>query len=160
MTGRSTTVSISLGTALVAGRKRVPRPATGKTALRTRLVSLAMVRISGSSYREAGRPLTERRLSGVRNAGWLHNPQQCCSTTNNARDEKRDEPMSVLVTGGAGYIGSHMVLELLDAGERVVVLDNLSTGLAWAVPKGVALATGDVGDPDLLRRLLDGQEVD
>ncbi len=43
--------------------------------------------------------------------------------------------MSVLVTGGAGYIGSHMVLELLDAGEAVVVLDNLSTGLSWAVPK-------------------------
>jgi UDP-glucose 4-epimerase len=68
--------------------------------------------------------------------------------------------MSVLVTGGAGYIGSHMVLELLDAGERVVVLDNLSTGLAWAVPKGVAFAAGDVGDADLLRRLLDGQDVD
>ena len=44
--------------------------------------------------------------------------------------------MSVLVTGGAGYIGSHMVLELLDAGEAVVVLDNLSTGFAWAVPEG------------------------
>src|SRR5215831_14756677 len=147
MTGRSTTVSISLGTALVAGRKRVPRPATGKTALRTRLVILAMVKISGSS-------------------GVLGMPDGCAtrncaaSTTNNARDLKRDDPMSVLVTGGAGYIGSHMVLKLLDAGERVVVLDNLSTGLAWAVPKGVALAVGDVGDTDLLRRLLDGQEVD
>ena len=42
--------------------------------------------------------------------------------------------MTVLVTGGAGYIGSHMVLELLDAGENVVVLDNLSTGFRWAVP--------------------------
>jgi UDP-glucose 4-epimerase len=82
------------------------------------------------------------------------------STTNNARDLKRDDSMSVLVTGGAGYIGSHMVLKLLDAGEKVVILDNLSTGLAFAVPKGVALAVGDVGDADLLRRLLDGQEVD
>jgi NAD dependent epimerase/dehydratase family len=45
--------------------------------------------------------------------------------------------MSVLVTGGAGYIGSHMVPELADAGERVVVLDNLSTGFDWAVPQGV-----------------------
>ena len=41
--------------------------------------------------------------------------------------------MSVLVTGGAGYIGSHMVWELLDAGEKVVVLDRLSTGFEWAV---------------------------
>ena len=47
--------------------------------------------------------------------------------------------MSVLVTGGAGYIGSHMALELLDAGERAVVLDNLSTGLARAVPKEAEL---------------------
>ena len=44
--------------------------------------------------------------------------------------------MSVLVTGGAGYIGGHMTLGLLDAGESVVVLDNLSTGFAWAVPEG------------------------
>ena len=54
--------------------------------------------------------------------------------------------MSVLVTGGAGYIGSHMALELLDAGERTVVLDNLSTGLARAVPKEAELIEGDVGD--------------
>ncbi|NMD07664.1 MAG: NAD-dependent epimerase/dehydratase family protein, partial [Phyllobacteriaceae bacterium] len=39
--------------------------------------------------------------------------------------------MTVLVTGGAGYIGSHMVLALVDAGEEVVVLDNLTTGFAW-----------------------------
>ena len=44
--------------------------------------------------------------------------------------------MTILVTGGAGYIGSHMVHELADAGERVVVLDNLSTGFDWAVAKG------------------------
>ena len=43
--------------------------------------------------------------------------------------------MPILVTGGAGYIGSHMVYELADAGERVVVLDNLSTGFDWAVAK-------------------------
>ena len=40
--------------------------------------------------------------------------------------------MTVLVTGGAGYIGSHMVHALVDAGERVVVLDNLATGFDWA----------------------------
>jgi UDP-glucose 4-epimerase len=44
--------------------------------------------------------------------------------------------MTILVTGGAGYIGSHMVNMLADAGESVVVLDNLSTGFEWAVPKG------------------------
>ena len=58
--------------------------------------------------------------------------------------------MSVLVTGGAGYIGSHMALELVDAGEPVVVLDNLSTGLAWAVPKGATFVEGDVGDQALV----------
>ena len=59
--------------------------------------------------------------------------------------------MAVLVTGGAGYIGSHMVLALLDAGEKVVVLDNLSTGFAWAVPPEVdASSIGDVGDQALV----------
>jgi UDP-glucose 4-epimerase len=46
---------------------------------------------------------------------------------------------AILVTGGAGYIGSQMVHDLIDAGERIVVLDNLSTGHRWAVP-AVALA--------------------
>jgi len=58
--------------------------------------------------------------------------------------------MTVLVTGGAGYIGSHMVLELLDAGEKPVVLDDLSTGFRWAVPEGVPLVVGDFGDEDLV----------
>ena len=62
--------------------------------------------------------------------------------------------MTVLVTGGAGYIGSHMVLELLDAGERVVVLDNLSTGFAWAVAEGAPLIVGDTGDQALVARLI------
>ena len=61
--------------------------------------------------------------------------------------------MTVLVTGGAGFIGSHMVLDLLDAGEKVVVLDNLSTGFRWAVPDEAIFVEGDVGDRDLLRRL-------
>ncbi|ARN81291.1 UDP-glucose 4-epimerase GalE [Methylocystis bryophila] len=58
--------------------------------------------------------------------------------------------MAVLVTGGAGYIGSHMALALVDAGEEVVVLDNLSTGFRWAVPEGVPLVIGDFGDEDLV----------
>ena len=54
--------------------------------------------------------------------------------------------MTVLVTGGAGYIGSHMVHALVDAGEQVVVLDNLTTGFGWAVPPSAKLAIGDAGD--------------
>jgi nucleoside-diphosphate-sugar epimerase len=53
--------------------------------------------------------------------------------------------MAILVTGGAGYIGSHMVHELVDAGDRVAVLDNLSAGFDWAVAKGVPLVIGDTG---------------
>lgn len=62
--------------------------------------------------------------------------------------------MSVLVTGGAGYIGSHMVHALRDAGEKVVVLDNLSTGFAWAVPPDVAFFGGDAGDQALVKRVI------
>jgi UDP-glucose 4-epimerase len=62
--------------------------------------------------------------------------------------------MTVLVTGGAGYIGSQMVNELRDAGERVVVLDNLSTGHRWAVPDGVPLIIGETGDQPLVSKLI------
>jgi UDP-glucose 4-epimerase len=68
--------------------------------------------------------------------------------------------MGVLVTGGAGFIGSHMVLDLLDAGEDVVVLDNLSTGFRWAVPDAATFVEGDVGDQKLLRRLLSSDSID
>jgi UDP-glucose 4-epimerase len=62
--------------------------------------------------------------------------------------------MTILVTGGAGYIGSHMVLELLDSGESVVVLDNLSTGFRWAVPANATLVVGDIGDQELVRSIV------
>src|SRR5712672_140274 len=68
--------------------------------------------------------------------------------------------MTVLVTGGAGYIGSHMVHALLDAGERVVVLDNLTTGFDWAVAKGVPLVTGETGDQPRVAALLAEHQVD
>jgi UDP-glucose 4-epimerase len=58
--------------------------------------------------------------------------------------------MTVLVTGGAGYIGSHMVLALAEAGENVVVIDNLSTGFSGFVPDGVPLFIGDAGDENLV----------
>jgi len=65
----------------------------------------------------------------------------------------------ILVTGGAGYIGSHVVRQLTDAGEPVVVLDNLSTGFADAVV-GAELIVGDTGDRDRVTRLLDEHAVD
>ena len=68
--------------------------------------------------------------------------------------------MTVLVTGGAGYIGSHMVHALADAGERVVVLDNLSTGFDWAIPKGVPLIVGETGDQALVAGLIAQHAVD
>src|SRR3979411_365375 len=68
--------------------------------------------------------------------------------------------MTILVTGGAGYIGSHMVHALVDAGESVVVLDNLSTGFNWAVPKVVALVVGETGDQALVAALIAEHDVD
>jgi UDP-glucose 4-epimerase len=62
--------------------------------------------------------------------------------------------MAVLVTGGAGYIGSHMVWQLLDQGEDVVVLDRLSTGFDWAVPMEAKLVVGDIGNSQLVSRLI------
>ncbi len=67
--------------------------------------------------------------------------------------------MSVLVTGGAGYIGSHMVLELLDAGETVVVLDNLSTGFWWAVPANVTLVKCDMGDEAVVSKTIKDHNI-
>ncbi|CAA2137558.1 UDP-glucose 4-epimerase GalE [Hyphomicrobium sp. ghe19] len=62
--------------------------------------------------------------------------------------------MSVLVTGGAGYIGSHMVLELVDRGEDVVVIDNLSTGFRWAVDRRATLVVGDIADNALVEETI------
>jgi len=61
---------------------------------------------------------------------------------------------AVLVTGGAGYIGSHAVLALLDAGHRVVVIDNLTTGFAWAVDPRATLIQGNIEDDDVVRAAL------
>jgi len=68
--------------------------------------------------------------------------------------------MTVLVTGGAGYIGSHMVHALLDAGEQAVVLDNLSTGFDWAVPPGATLIAGDAGDHSRVGALIAAHRID
>ena len=64
------------------------------------------------------------------------------------------EKVPVLVTGGAGYIGSHAVLALLDAGWPVVVIDNLVSGFEWAVPEGAVFAKGDIADQALVAKLI------
>ena len=68
--------------------------------------------------------------------------------------------MAVLVTGGAGYIGGHMVYALVDAGEDVVVLDDLSTGSRKNVARAATMVIGDVGDQALVFRLLAEHRVD
>lgn len=68
--------------------------------------------------------------------------------------------MAVLVTGGAGYIGSHMVLALLEQGQDVVVLDNLSTGFREAVPATAKLVVGDIGDQDLVATVIRKYDVE
>jgi UDP-glucose 4-epimerase len=54
--------------------------------------------------------------------------------------------MAILITGGAGYIGSHMVYELADRGEQPVVIDDFSSGFEWATPSGVPVFVGDIGN--------------
>lgn len=65
----------------------------------------------------------------------------------------------VLVTGGAGYIGSHAVLALKDAGWPVCVIDNLVTGFRFAVPEGVPFYEGDIEDAALVARIIEEQGV-
>lgn len=68
--------------------------------------------------------------------------------------------MAVLVTGGAGYIGSHMVLALIGAGEEVVVLDDLSTGFKHAVHPKAKLVAGDVADEKLVASIIKEHKID
>jgi UDP-glucose 4-epimerase len=68
--------------------------------------------------------------------------------------------MTVLVTGGAGYIGSHMVHALVEAGESVVVVDNLSTGFSAFLPPDVPLFIGDAGDENLVEGVITQHQVE
>jgi UDP-glucose 4-epimerase len=69
------------------------------------------------------------------------------------------DKLTVLVTGGAGYIGSHAVLALRDAGWPVVVIDNLVTGFRWAVPGDVPFHQGDVADQPFVEQVLRDHDV-
>lgn len=64
------------------------------------------------------------------------------------------------VTGGAGYIGGHMVLGLLDADEEPVVIDNISNGVPSAIPRGVRFVLGDSGDCETVARAIENHKVD
>ena len=68
--------------------------------------------------------------------------------------------MTVLVTGGAGYIGTHMVRALVEAGESVVVIDNLSTGFSAFLPEGVPLFIGDAADENLVEGVIAAHNVE
>ncbi|MEL6751479.1 MAG: UDP-glucose 4-epimerase GalE [Pseudomonadota bacterium] len=68
--------------------------------------------------------------------------------------------MAVLITGGAGYIGAHMVWTCIDNGEDVVVLDSLVTGFDWALPGQAKLIVGDVGDEALVRQVCADHDID
>ena len=68
--------------------------------------------------------------------------------------------MAILVTGGAGYIGSHVVYGLIEQGQHVIVLDNLSSGFCEAVAEQAKLVVGDVGDADLVSRLIAEHGID
>jgi UDP-glucose 4-epimerase len=68
--------------------------------------------------------------------------------------------MTVLVTGGAGYIGSHMVRALVDAGESPVVIDNLSTGFSAFLPESVPLFIGDASDENLIEGVIAQHQIE
>ena len=72
----------------------------------------------------------------------------------------RIEFMNILVTGGAGYIGSHTVKQLLEAGHRVVVLDNFYSGHRWAVDANALLVEGDIADQALLNEVLTQNKIE
>src|ERR1700709_2169149 len=67
---------------------------------------------------------------------------------------------TILVTGAAGFIGSHAILALSEAGHTVIALDDLSTGQRWAVPPEMTFIQGDVGDAALLRRVFADHKID
>ena len=69
------------------------------------------------------------------------------------------ESHNVLVTGGAGYIGSHAVLALKDAGHNPVVIDNLTTGFRWALPTDVPFYEGDIANEKLVARIISEHRI-
>ncbi len=89
----------------------------------------------------------------------LPSAQNLSDRVGQACEQGTGRDMTILVTGGAGYIGSHMVFELRDVGEKVVVLDDLSTGSRDVVPADVELVVGDVADRDLVLQIIHTHKV-
>ena len=75
-------------------------------------------------------------------------------------NDKMTQKLNVLVTGGAGYIGSHAVLALIDAGHRPIVIDNLVTGFRWAIADEATFYEGDISDSDLVLKIIAEQDID
>lgn len=67
--------------------------------------------------------------------------------------------MAILVTGGAGFIGSHTALALRDRDDDIVILDNLSTGFEWAIPEGAELVVGDIADKALVCNIIQSRDI-
>lgn len=67
--------------------------------------------------------------------------------------------MAILVTGGAGFIGSHTALALRDRDDDVVILDNLSSGFKWAIPEGAELIVGDIADKALVSNIIQSRDI-
>jgi UDP-glucose 4-epimerase len=86
-------------------------------------------------------------------AGRALSSHRRCDISREARQSRRQESVLILVTGGAGYIGSHIALALLDRGEAVAILDDLSTGHRWLVPEAAQFIEGDCADTALVTKL-------
>lgn len=85
-----------------------------------------------------------------------------CAVRNSGEPAKQRSGVlkRVLVTGGAGYIGSHTAMQLVEAGHHVVALDNLCAGHRWAVPEPAGFEQGDIADQKLVKDLISGHRID
>src|SRR5688572_2407226 len=115
-----------------------------------RLPGVCIGRLPGSGTDAEGRPAAPRGQAPMRAAGPTRDP---------GHRTVHDAPMSVLVTGGAGFLGAHVVRALIARGEPVVVLDDLSGGARANVPDGVPLVVGDIGDPTIVEAVFRDHQV-
>ena len=112
-----------------------------------------MRRYSRISRRCAGNAASTRLASIGKPAGMLMNSRHLFPIGESGLSDLNIPRCPVLVTGGGGYIGSHAVLALVDAGWQVAVIDNLTTGFRFAIPDDVPFYEGDIEDENLLARI-------